>query len=101
MVGKGRDRDGVGRAHAQRREAAHFQSFGHPDVERIPKPEPPDARLDRDFPSAGGAAEQLRRGYATASTNTGHEAGPGANMAEFAFDKPEQLVDFAFRSHHE
>ncbi len=47
------------------------------------------------------AAEQLRRGYATASTNTGHEAAPGFNMAKFAFDKPEQLIDFAYRSHHE
>jgi feruloyl esterase len=46
-------------------------------------------------------AEQLRRGYAAASTNTGHEAAPGLNMARFAFDKPEQLIDFAWRSHHE
>jgi Tannase and feruloyl esterase/Trehalose utilisation len=45
--------------------------------------------------------EQLRRGYATASTNTGHEAAPGLNMARFAFDKPEQLIDFAYRAHHE
>jgi feruloyl esterase len=51
--------------------------------------------------SWGPLAEQLRRGYATASTNTGHEAAPGANAAKFAFDKPEQLVDFASRSHHE
>jgi feruloyl esterase len=46
-------------------------------------------------------AEQLRRGYATASTNTGHEAAPGLNMARFAFEKPEQLVDFAYRAHHQ
>jgi feruloyl esterase len=46
-------------------------------------------------------AEQLRRGYATASTNTGHEAAPGLNMARFAFDQPEQLIDFAYRAHHE
>jgi feruloyl esterase len=46
-------------------------------------------------------ANQLRRGYATASTNTGHDAMPGLNMAKFAFDKPEQLIDFAYRSHHE
>ena len=44
---------------------------------------------------------QLRRGYASASTNTGHEAGPGADAAKFAFEKPERLVDFAYRSHHE
>jgi feruloyl esterase len=46
-------------------------------------------------------ADQLRRGYATASTNTGHQAAPGLDMAKFAFEKPEQLVDFAYRAHHE
>ena len=51
--------------------------------------------------SYGPLAEQLRRGYATASTNTGHEAAPGANTARFAFEKPEQLIDFAYRAHHE
>ncbi len=45
--------------------------------------------------------EQLRRGYATASTNTGHDAAPGINAARFAFERPEQLIDFAYRSHHE
>jgi feruloyl esterase len=51
--------------------------------------------------SYGPLGDQLRRGYATASTNTGHEAAPGLNMARFAFEKPEQLIDFAYRSHHE
>jgi feruloyl esterase len=51
--------------------------------------------------SFGALGEQLRRGYATASTNTGHEAAPGVNAARFAFEKPEQLIDFAYRSHHE
>jgi feruloyl esterase len=51
--------------------------------------------------SFGGLADQLRRGYATASTNTGHESAPGFEMARFAHDKPEQLIDFAYRSHHE
>ena len=51
--------------------------------------------------SYGALAEQLRRGYATASTNTGHEAAPGLNAARFAFEKPQQLIDFAYRSHHE
>lgn len=51
--------------------------------------------------SFGPLAEQLRRGYATASTNTGHEAAGGVNAARFAFEKPEQLIDFAYRSHHE
>src|SRR5262249_21359068 len=51
--------------------------------------------------SFGGLAEQVRRHYASASTNTGHEAAPGLNMAKFAFDHPEQLIDFAYRAHHE
>jgi len=51
--------------------------------------------------SFGALAEQIRRGYASASTNTGHEAAPGANMARFAFEHPEQLIDFAYRAHHE
>ncbi len=51
--------------------------------------------------SFGPLAEQLRRGYATASTNTGHEGAGGTNAARFAFEKPEQLIDFAYRSHHE
>jgi feruloyl esterase len=49
----------------------------------------------------GALVEQLRRGYAAAATNTGHEGAPGQNMARFAFEKPEQLIDFAHRSHHE
>jgi feruloyl esterase len=51
--------------------------------------------------SYGGMADQLRRGYATASTNTGHEAAPGINAARFAFEQPERLVDFAHRAHHQ
>lgn len=51
--------------------------------------------------SYGALAAQLRRGHATASTNTGHEAAPGQDAARFAFEKPEQLVDFAYRSQHE
>ena len=51
--------------------------------------------------SYGALAEQLRRGYATASTNTGHPAAPGVNAAQFAFEKPERLIDFAYRSQHE
>ncbi len=46
-------------------------------------------------------ADQLRRGYAAASTNTGHAAAGGLDAARFAFEKPEQLLDFAYRSHHE
>ncbi len=51
--------------------------------------------------SFGAMGDQLRRGYATASTNTGHEAAPGLNQARFALGQPEQLIDFAYRSHHE
>ena len=51
--------------------------------------------------SFGALAGQIRRGYASASTNTGHSAMPGTDMAEFAFEHPEQLIDFAYRSHHE
>jgi len=51
--------------------------------------------------SFGALAGQIRRGYAAASTNTGHPAMPGVDMAKFAFEHPEQLIDFAYRSHHE
>ena len=51
--------------------------------------------------SYGPLAEQLRRGYAAASTDTGHQAAGGVDAARFAFEKPEQLIDFAYRSHHE
>src|SRR5437016_10156151 len=51
--------------------------------------------------SFGPLASQLRRGYASASTNTGHAAVPGEDMAKFAYEHPEQLIDFAYRSHHE
>lgn len=51
--------------------------------------------------SYGSLGAQLRRGYATASTDTGHEAEPGENAARFAFERPELLVDFAYRSQHE
>ena len=46
-------------------------------------------------------AEQLRRGYATVSTNTGHVAELGFDMAKFAFGHPERLADFGWRSVHE
>ena len=44
----------------------------------------------------GGA---LRRGYATASTDTGHEGDGGE--ANFALGHPERLVDFGYRAVHE
>lgn len=42
-------------------------------------------------------ADALRRGYATASTDTGH----AGNTARFALGHPEKLIDFAYRSEHE
>jgi feruloyl esterase len=41
--------------------------------------------------------EALRRGYATSSTDTGHEGG----TARFALGHPEKLVDFGYRSVHD
>ena len=52
-----------------------------------------------DSPHTGGLAEALRRGYATASTDTGHEA--GGSDGTFSFGHPEKLVDFAHRAVHE
>ena len=45
----------------------------------------------------GGMANAVRRGYASASTDTGHSGG----SAEFALGHPEKLIDFAYRSEHE
>ncbi len=42
-------------------------------------------------------ASGLERGYATASTDTGHVGG----SAEFGYEHPEKLVDFGWRSVHE
>jgi feruloyl esterase len=45
-----------------------------------------------------GAMEQaLKRGYATSSTDTGHEGSHGA----FALGHPEKLIDFGYRAEHE
>jgi tannase/feruloyl esterase len=44
-------------------------------------------------------AAAVRRGYATASTDTGHTGNGGD--ASFAFNHPEKLVDFAYRAVHE
>ena len=42
-------------------------------------------------------ANALRGGYATASTDTGHDG----NGASFALGHPEKLIDYAYRSEHE
>ena len=45
----------------------------------------------------GALADSLRRGYAAASTDTGH----AGNGASFAIGHPEKLIDFGYRSVHE
>ena len=42
-------------------------------------------------------ADPLRRGYAVAGTDTGHQGGRGS----FAFGHPEKLIDFSHRAVHE
>jgi len=42
----------------------------------------------------------LRRGYATAATDTGHSAADGPN-GMFALGHPEKIVDFAYRALHD
>jgi len=42
-------------------------------------------------------AEAIKRGYATASTDTGHTGAGGS----FALGHPEKFIDFAYRSEHE
>jgi feruloyl esterase len=48
----------------------------------------------------GDMQEALRRGYATAGTDTGHTAADGAN-GMFALGHPEKVVDFAYRALHD
>jgi feruloyl esterase len=45
----------------------------------------------------GSLARALEHGYATASTDTGHEGGTG----KFALGHPEKLIDFGYRAVHE
>ena len=47
--------------------------------------------------ATGAMAEALKQGYASSSTDTGHE---GAS-ASFALGHPEKLIDYAYRSEHE
>jgi len=48
----------------------------------------------------GDMQEALRRGYATAATDTGHSAADG-QAGMFALGHPEKITDFAFRSIHD
>jgi feruloyl esterase len=50
-------------------------------------------------PPIASLSDQVRRGYAVASTNTGHEGDGGE--ARFAFGHPERLADFGWRAVHE
>jgi feruloyl esterase len=47
--------------------------------------------------SYGALADALRRGYATASTDTGHEGASG----RFALGQPQKVIDFGYRAVHE
>ena len=47
---------------------------------------------------AAAMVEPLRRGYATAGTDDGHEGGAGAS---WAVGHPEKLIDFGYRAVHE
>ena len=49
------------------------------------------------FINTGGMASALREGYATASTDTGHEG----SSAAFALGHPEKVIDFAYRAVHQ
>ena len=49
------------------------------------------------YGSARSLASGLERGYATASTDTGHEGG----SASFALGHPEKVIDFGWRAVHE
>ena len=47
----------------------------------------------------GALGDDLKRGYATAATDTGHEA--EAEDASWAFGHPEKVIDFGYRALHE
>ena len=49
--------------------------------------------------SFSGIGDALRRGYAAASTDTGHEGSGGD--ASFALGHPEKVIDFGYRAVHE
>src|SRR5436309_2933291 len=51
--------------------------------------------------SFGPMAAAVRDGYASASTNTGHDAGDAGGAGMFALGHPERIVDFGWRAVHE
>ncbi|HVW84452.1 MAG TPA: tannase/feruloyl esterase family alpha/beta hydrolase [Bryobacteraceae bacterium] len=50
--------------------------------------------------SFAGLADAVSHGYATASTDTGHQEKRG-NHAEWALNHPEKIIDFGYRAIHE
>ena len=54
-------------------------------------------------PGGRSLIDGVRRGYATASTDTGHNAPPGqaGGEAHFAIGHPEKLIDLGYRAVHE
>lgn len=51
--------------------------------------------------SYNGMLPALKSGYATASTDTGHDSSvPGQNGGEFIIGHPEKLIDYAYRADH-
>jgi feruloyl esterase len=55
--------------------------------------------IPNDVPRTSTLDAQVRRGYAAASTNTGHAG--SAVEARFAYGHPERVVDFGWRAVHE
>ncbi|HEU0120933.1 MAG TPA: tannase/feruloyl esterase family alpha/beta hydrolase [Bryobacteraceae bacterium] len=49
--------------------------------------------------SVSGLAEAVRNGFASASTDTGHEAGQGVD-AKWALNHPEKIIDYGHRAIH-
>ena len=49
----------------------------------------------------GGMLTGLEAGYATASTDTGHNDASDGNGGRFALGHPEKLIDYAYRADHE
>jgi feruloyl esterase len=50
--------------------------------------------------SFSGMAQELRRGYATATTDTGHDAAASPGAA-WALGHPQKVIDFGYRAIHE
>ena len=51
--------------------------------------------------SYGPLQDQIRRGYSDRIHQHRPSGGTASDGAKFAFDHPEQLIDFAYRAHHE